>query len=276
MKSLFCFLFAVHVCCFADCKEVTYIGSTPAGVHVKDFLRISLTDSVDFIRWKLAVNDRNFTLQCDYGICKPNTNGFIDKKEVNLSGTVKKEGNYYYLPNRENALILLELNPNLLHILNADKRLLVGNSGWSYVLNNTSPQATGQFNLVSKPAVLKDSVEFVGRTPCQPLADMLQLGKGPECYKKKWFIVFYVDPANGQPTTFLTEGIPRFRNTMKEGKWKIVQGKEGKVIYQLQYPGKSTFIYLLVANENVLYFTDADGRLLVGDEDFSYALNRNK
>lgn len=222
------------------------------------------------------MQDVAFTLHCDYGIGKPNTNGFIDVKTVDFSGKLKKENNRYYLPNGSKGLTLVELNANLLHITEADDRLLIGNGGWSYTLNNTNPQATDQFTLASKLPAIKDSMEFHGRTPCQPLADMLQLGKSPDCYKKKWFIVFYGDPLTGQPTKYLTEGIPRFRETMKEGRWKIVQGKSGKVLYQLQYPGKSTFVYLLVGDENVLYFTDAEGNLLVGNEDFSYTSNRRK
>lgn len=257
-------------------RETTYVGSTPAHRHVRYFLGLSLTDSIDFIRWKLTVREAAFTLHCEYGISKPNTNGFINDKTVDLSGKLKSENNRYYLPNGDKGLTLVEVNPNLLHIAGADNRLLVGNGGWSYTLNNANAQATDQFTLVSKPPVVKDSMEFEGRTPCQPLAEMLQLGKSPDCYKKKWFIVFYVDPASGRPAGYLTEGIPRFRETMKEGKWKIVQGKNGRVIYQLQYPGKNTSVYLLVADENTLYFTDAEGKLLVGNEDFSYTLNRRK
>ena len=276
MKTFFCFLLAASFGFCANSKEITYVGSTPAHPHIREFLHIPQTDSIDFIRWKLFINENTFRLNCEYGIGKPNTNGFINRKEINLLGSLKKESSYYYLQNTTKTLALRQLNSNLLHILAADKTFLVGNGGWSYVLNNTAPQATGQSNLISKPAMIKDSVEFQGRTPCQPLADMLQLDKNSDCYKKKWFIVFYVDPVTGEPTRFLTEGIPRFRETMKAGTWKIIKGKDGKVVYQLQYPGKSTFIYLLVADENILYFTDAEGKLLVGNEDFSYALNRKK
>jgi hypothetical protein len=33
------------------------------------------------------------------------------------------------------------------------------------------------------------------------------------------------------------------------------------------------FMYLLKLDDHILVFTDADGKLLVGDEDFSYTMN---
>ena len=87
MKPLFLFLFLLtggHV----D-KEMNYTASTPADSAVRDFLMISQADSIDFIRWKLKIADlKEFTLSCSYGIGKPNTNGFIDEKKVQLKGTV--------------------------------------------------------------------------------------------------------------------------------------------------------------------------------------------
>src|SRR5689334_17727982 len=57
MKLLpICLLFIFINSC-ANAKEAIYTGSTPANSVVKAFLGIPLKDSIDFIRWKLVVND---------------------------------------------------------------------------------------------------------------------------------------------------------------------------------------------------------------------------
>ena len=88
MKSLLFFFCMVTYCDRFD-KEVSYTASTPADYPVRDFLGISQTDSIDFIRWKLKIVDlKEFDLSCSYGIGKPNTNGFIDEKKLATKGTV--------------------------------------------------------------------------------------------------------------------------------------------------------------------------------------------
>ena len=118
MKLIATFLsFTLLVSC-ANSKETNYTASTPAAPLVRTFLGISLTDSIDFIRWKLSLTDNKYSLECNYGIGKPNTNGFYDEKKVLLSGNVKRENNNYILENGNHVLKLVELNANLLHIVN--------------------------------------------------------------------------------------------------------------------------------------------------------------
>src|SRR6187397_2197077 len=158
-------LITLFVSC-ANSKETNYTASTPADPLVRTFLGISLTDSIDFIRWKLSLTDQKFSLECSYGISKPNTNGFYDAKKVALTGIAKRENNNYILENGNHVLKLAEINANLLHILNKDNTLLIGGDGWSYVLNNIAPTPTNQINLTAKKSVLKDSIAFYGRTLC--------------------------------------------------------------------------------------------------------------
>jgi hypothetical protein len=88
------FLSIFFIVSYATGKEKIYIGSTPAGNTIRSFLGIPLPDSVDFIRWKIIVSNNLYHLQCNYGIGKPNTNGFIDGgKKIELSGKVGKAGN---------------------------------------------------------------------------------------------------------------------------------------------------------------------------------------
>ena len=259
---------------FASCangKERIYIGSTPAGEVVKSFLGIPMTDSVDFIKWRIILGDKSYSLQCQFGIGKPNTDGFMnDGTKIEVSGELEKEKNYYIVRSSDKTLMMLELNNNLLHLLDKDKGLLIGNGGWSYTLNNEKPSNTYQVNMISKQNYLKDSIAFEGRTPCWNFAIV---HPSPECIKLKWFVVLYADPKTHQPTRYHLNGNSR-REGGKRGTWKITTGKGGRIIYQLSSDNENASIYLLKLDDNILVFTDAEGNLLVGDKNFSFTLNK--
>ena len=263
--------FVVFVSC-ANSKETNYTASTPAGSIVRTFLGISLSDSIDFIRWKLALSDVKYTLECKYGVGRPNTNGFInDGKKVVFTGPVKRKGNIYVLQNGNTILRVAELNANLLHILNDDNSLLIGNGGWSYTINNITPSINDQSSISAKKVVIKDSAVFEGRTPCG-VPGIIEQGK--ECYKLKWLIVLYGNAARNEPTTYKVFGTPYRVEGGRQGNWKIITGKNGKIIYQLIDEKGNPFIHLLKADAGVLLFTDTKGNLLVGDHDFSYTINQ--
>ena len=265
------FSIAFFVSC-ANSRETNYTASTPAGKIVRIFLGISLTDSIDFIRWKLTLTDINYSLECNYGIGKPNTNGFYNNgMKVAFNGTVKKVKNGYVLQNGDHVLKLAELNANLLHILNIDNTLLVGGSGWSYVLNNLKPSLTAHTNLIGKQTTFKDSISFEGRTPCG-VPGIIESGK--LCYKLKWLIILYGNPAKNEPATYKVWGTPYRIEGGRRGNWKLVTRPDGRIIYQLMDEKGKPFIHLLKLDEGVLIFTDAAENLLVGDLDFSYTLNR--
>ena len=260
---------------FASCasgKERIYIGSTPAHPVVRAFLGISMFDSIDFIRWKLIIQGEKYSLDCNFGIGKPNTNGFITGgKKIELNGGWRKEKNYYYFRNGDKTLKAFELNASLLHLLNDDNNLLVGNGGWSYTLNIEPAAKSDQFNIASKQTVLKDSMAFEGRTPCR---DFSNLQLSPDCYKLKWYVIFYSDPKTHEPTTYNMSGTAYRRLGTKTATWKIIAGKDGRIIYRLNSDRENSSLYLLKLDENVLIFADKEGKLFVGDEDFSYTLNR--
>lgn len=250
----------------ASSKEKSYTASTPAAPIVRTFLGIPLNDSIDFIRWNLTLTDNTYSLECNYGIGKPNTNGFYNGgKKVAFTGTFKKENNTYFLQNGNQILKLAELNNNLLHILNDDNNLLIGGGGWSYALNNLTPSLSDQSNFKAKQMVLKDSMAFEGRTPCG-VPNVIEPGK--LCYKLKWYIVLY---SNG---TYRALGTAFRKEGGKRGSWKIITGKDERFTYQLNDEKGDHYINLLKLDEGILIFTDTKGNLLVGDLDFSYTLNR--
>lgn len=272
MKFVATLLSLIVLVSCANSKETNYTASTPADPLVRTFLGISLTDSIDFIRWKLSLTDRKYSLECSYGIGKPNTNGFYDEKKVLLSGIVKRENNNYILENGNHVLKLAALNANLLHIVNNDNSLLRGGGGWSYALNNMASSASNQCNMITKQQiVVNDSIAFEGRTPCG-VPHIIEPGKS--CYKLKWYLVLYSNKKN-EPSTYRILGTPYRRNEGgKRGNWSVTTGKDGRIIYQLKDENERPFIYLLQLDQGVLIFTDANGNLLVGDHDFSYTLNR--
>jgi hypothetical protein len=272
MKIVNSLLFILLFVSCSSGKENIYTGSTPADPVVRLFLNIPLDDSVDFIRWKLVLGDRHYTLGCNYGIGQPNTNGFINGgKKIELTGTLKKEKNYYRLQNDNKYLKIAELNTNLLHVLDADNSLLAGNAGWSYTLNNISPLVTDQINIKARQTVLKDSALFEGRTPCGVPGI---IPAGMLCYKLKWYIVLYADAEKNEAGSYKVYGTPWRKQGGRTGKWKIITGKDGRIIYQLNDENGNGFLYLLKPDEHILIFTDVNGNVLVGNEDFSYTMNR--
>ena len=265
--------------CLYSCssgKDRTFIASTPAHIDVREFLGISLTDSIDFIRWKLVFNDINYTLNCEYGIGKPNTNGFIDEKRVNFSGKVNRNGNYYALQQGNRTMWMFEINNNLIHLLDKNKAMLIGNGGWSFTLNNTAPVKTDVFNIPTKKIHPEPFMVFEGRTPCKDASSTYSLRNDASCYKLKWLFLFYSDPKTGKPTYFLTGGMGYKKETMDKGTWEIIQGQDGRLIYKLYHEKRQIHLYLLKAGETILVFTDPEGNLLVGNDDFSYTLNRTQ
>ena len=113
---------------------------------------------------------------------------------------------------------------------------------------------------------------YEGRTPCGVPGIV---HAGTECYKLKWYVVFYADPLTNQPTTYRLLGTPYRKEGGIKGKWKIIAGEDGRTVYRLYDEAGNAFISLLKTDENILLFTDTKGKLLVGNEDFSYTLNKS-
>lgn len=271
--SILLFVFFFDVDCLA---QRTYVGSTPAHQLVRNFLSISATDSIDFIRWQLVLHSDNFELECRYGLARGGTPGFVAEKTVTRAGSVKKTGAYFFSLQHDNRqLSIVEVNASLLHLADAENRFLVGNGGYSYALNNREGVKTDQLNIPSAKGHLPAPLIFEGRTPCQELSRLLGLNKSAACNKMKWYFIFYTDSVTGRPSYFLEGGMGYRKETMDRGRWRI-HNRNGKIIYQVTPDNSTRSLYLLKGDENILFFIDPEGRLLVGNEDFSYTLNRRK
>jgi hypothetical protein len=250
-------------------KDMSYTASTPAGKTVRIFLGISQTDSIDFIRWQLKIqNEKEFILLCSYGIGKPNTNGFINEKKAELKGAVDMSNNILTLSTNGKSLSMLMLNDNVIHILDEDGKMIVGNGGWSYTLNSMMATRTTDINLKVGRKYFKDSIVFEGRTPCRQIGELMDKKTRPECDKKKWLVSLYKDGLNAISGTYKIGG-----SSPRSGKWKLKQNTAASIIYSLDLNNGNT-LDLLQADENIVYIMDGKGGLLVGDHDFSYSLNR--
>ena len=276
MKVCVSLLLSLFVCLVAKGEVHTYVGSTPAHAVVRDFLHISSTDSIDFIRWKLELGSATFKLSVQYGLCQAGTPGFSNEQRMSFEGQLTQSNNYYNLKHTGKALSILAVNANVLHLLDGNSQMLIGNGGYSYALNNIHPVEENGFNIQSEQTSEQNPLVFEGRTPCQDLAALLGLNKGEACNKMKWYFLFYTDSITGKPSFFLMGGIGYKRETMTRGSWQITTEQNGRIIYQLSCDKWSRSLNLLKGDDNILFFIDTNGRLLVGNEDFSYTLNRRK
>src|SRR4249919_812246 len=131
MKFIILLFSGLFILCLNQ-NKTSFTGSTPAEKNIRVFLGIPLSDSVDFIRWKLTISDHHYEMDCQYGIGKPNSNGFIHNGErKTFGGNFRKEGNIYYFLKEKKVLKALEFNSDLLHFVDEQNNLLVGNGGWS-------------------------------------------------------------------------------------------------------------------------------------------------
>lgn len=255
-------------------KERAYQGSTPAHMAVREFLNISRTDSIDFIRWKLVFNGTSYELSCSYGLCEPGTPGFSNEKKVSFSGALKSENHLYELRRQQSVFYIQEINANLIHLLDKNKDWLKGNGGWSYTLNNVAPASTKQFFPARAEKKRDNIMVFEGRTPCRPISQLIGRKASEACNKIKWYVILYTNPATGKPSHYLTGGRGYKKETMNKGNWDIIKGEDGRIIYRLDPEKEKQAIHLLTADNTILLFTLPDGTPLVGNEDFSYTLSR--
>lgn len=248
---------------------MNFTASTPAGKTVKDFLEINQADSIDFIRWKLKIKDlEEFELVCNYGISKPNTNGFKNEQKVERKGTVAFKDGVLTLSHHDKTLSMLLLDRNIIHLLESNGTMMVGNGGWSYTLNSVTPVTATQLNLKRKDVGFADSIIFDGRTPCRGIEELTDNRTRAECYKKKWRIFLYKnDPASVSGTYKIGTVAAR------TGKWKLKEHSTGRPVYSLDLNNGNT-LNLLQVDENIIYIMDSKGGIMVGDHDFSYSLNR--
>lgn len=188
----------------------------------------------------------------------------------------------------QRSLSFVKVGEHLLHLLNPNRSLAIGNGGWSYTLNRadkaerpvdssvamSAPDMSYKISpLATGPTVFG---VFEGRSPCHGIARELKLAQHAGCNKVKWRVTLYQNPETSAPTTYKVEGTLH-RQSAREGTWSIIRGAKtdpNATVYQLSSTQTESALFLLKADDNVLFFLSQNREPLVGHADFSYTLNR--
>ena len=279
-------------------------ANTPCSADARPLPQIPADANCEQMKWNLVFyqdsatgTPTTYNLNSSYGMAKPNTNDLVDGgTPIELEGTWKittgtksdPDATVYQLnPNDSQATVsFLKVSEDMLHVLNSDKALLVGNGAWSYTLNRMDNQNPTEIKPESRPDPPPRPPEpamppgssvfgvFDGRTPCDEVVlEFTNTEPFPGCLKIKWRLTLYQDSASGEPSTYLYMSTSGFR----EGSWKIINSIDGDaeaVVYQLQPDDGQRPVSFLKVDENHLYLLDRAMNLIVGNELFSYTLNR--
>lgn len=128
-----------------------FAGSTPCDSLIKVLLGIEADATCDFIKWELRLHQTQttsnaFELNILYGESQPNTNGFINGgtriETTGIYNTLQGMDGYPQVKVLQlnakrflSPVLLVEMDNNILHFIDHNKKFIVGNGGWGYVLN---------------------------------------------------------------------------------------------------------------------------------------------
>lgn len=130
-----------------------FVAATPCDAVPKQLLAISANVDCEMIKWRLTLrrDPRNlgrddFKLQYTYGMTKPGTQGFMNdgfSKEISgkwviSKNTGKTPGKQIFTlqsTSSQSAVNLLQMNDRMLHLLDTQGNLMIGNAGFSYTFN---------------------------------------------------------------------------------------------------------------------------------------------
>jgi hypothetical protein len=284
-----------------------FIGSTPGDSLPRQFLGgLTANAECHYIKWQITLltnqisgQPTTYNLVAQYYVpARNNPNQSAEGPKVTSQGTWKlvrgTKSNtaavicHITAEKSQKSLSFLKVGDNLLHLLNPDGNLMIGNGGWSYTLNRADQAekavdaslATSAPDMSYKIAPLATGptvfAVFEGRSPCHGIARELKLPQHAGCTKVKWRVTVYQDPKTLTPTTYKIEGTLH-RQSAREGTWSIVRGAKtdpNAVVYRLGPTPTEAELLLLKADDNILFFLNQDREPMVGHAEFSYTLNR--
>jgi hypothetical protein len=277
-----------------------FAGTSLCADIARPLLNIPSDARCDRTKWNLTLyvnpltqSPTTYRLSSEYGY-------HIDNRTLIMKGSNVREGNWsiangvkadpdakvYQLnpSDPQRTIAFQRIDSNIIHLLDRDGCLVIGSAAQSFTLSGTDNRANTALaleevsikrieptpNTHTSPPVRV----FSGRTPCRAVALQLHHPVAGDCMKLKWELTLNQDPRTSIPTTFKMRGT-LFRDFDREGKWAILQGRPADAnatIYRLDFDEKPLF--LLKADDNILFFLNNDGSLMVGNSDFSYTLNR--
>ena len=130
-----------------------FVAATPCDAIPRHLLAIPGNLDCEMIKWRLTLrrDPRNlgrddFKLHYTYGMTKPSTQGFMNdgfSKEISGKWVISK--NTGKLPGKQiftlqptdsqAAVALLQMSDRVLHLLDTQGNLMIGNAGFSYTFN---------------------------------------------------------------------------------------------------------------------------------------------
>ena len=280
-------------------------GTTACSAQTRPLPQIPEDTDCELMIWKIILYQDSTTgapttymLESTYGPSQPNSLGPAGGgTPLSMQGTwsivsgtkADPDAQVYQLHSGDTrvAVSFAKMSDDILHILNSDGTLMLGNAAWSDTLNRTDnrsplvrdapvssgPEATRP-PIPTTPPGSSVLAAYEGRSPCDELVfEMLKVSPFPNCLKLKSRLTLYVDQATGAPSSYMYMGT----STIREGAWTIVEGREGDpdaIVYQLQLENSERPVSFLKADENHLFLLDRDLNLLVGNALFSYTLSR--
>ena len=189
-----------------------------------------------------------------------------------------------YVNFRTRLYFLLDLNNKLFYMNFITFTFLLT----MIVCNDVTDQSTSS----------KDSsVVFAGTTPCGNIIRPLnEISPEPDCALEEckcmmveWELTLYTDADTKKPARYKLKSINRHTvketnmysepgvKTEREGRWEIVRGiktNPGTIYYQLDPDKPGISLRLLKLSDNLLHIVDQNEKLMIGNEFFSYTLNR--
>ena len=131
---------------------------------------------------------------------------------------------------------------------------------------------------------------FTGITPCgQFIRPLHKVSREGDCALVQWQLTLYQDPVSLKPTTYKLSSVNRFivegtnmysepgTTSETEGKWTIVRGTKtnyNSITYRLESDKPQKSISFLKLGNSLIHLLDTDGKLMIGNESFSYTLSR--
>lgn len=130
-----------------------FVAATPCDAVPRHLLAIPANLDCEMIKWRLTLrrDPRNlgrddFKLQYTYGMTKPGTQGFMNDgfgKEISgkwalSKNTGKLPGKQFFTlhpTDSQSTITLLQMSDRMLHLLDTQGNLMIGNAGFSYTFN---------------------------------------------------------------------------------------------------------------------------------------------
>ena len=279
-----------------------FAGTSLCADIARPLLNIPAEAQCDRTKWNLTLNvnprtqsPTTYRLSSEYGY-------HIDNRTLLMKGSNVREGNWsiatgvktdplatvYQLDpsDPQSTIAFQRIDSNIIHLLDRDRSLVIGSAAQSFTLSRIDKPTNAALaleevsmkRLASEPNTRTSPPVrvFSGRTPCREVARQLKQPVAADCMKLKWELTLNQDPKTSNPTTFKMRGT-LFRDFDREGKWAILQGRPADAnatIYRLDFDKVEKPLFLLKADDNILFFLHNDGSLMVGNSDFSYTLNR--